>query len=227
MPESSVTTDNFPQTGSNWTRDELISEIASYTGGENVPDAQTRAGRSLDRAVRQYDDECWKFLVKTLDITLVANTREYEVSDSNWKAPKRAVALDSDDKERSPRLHWVPYAAWRRKFTTQNYVSSFPHSYTMANSHLTGQIIMEPTPSSTLTFPKVRVDYFEHIQTTSAGVLNVPKFVEEAILALAIAINKHKVTGSASQAVTEYTLAQDLRHRVELEHLDNPDWGGW
>ena len=65
-----VGTSDFPQSGANRTRSQAITELLDYVGGVARADAQARAGRVWDAAVKEYNTVCWVFNRMTNDILL-------------------------------------------------------------------------------------------------------------------------------------------------------------
>jgi len=62
----------FPQTTDNRTRNQVAVELCEYTGGEDTPEAQTRAAKSWDAATREFNSVPWKFNRVTQDISLTS-----------------------------------------------------------------------------------------------------------------------------------------------------------
>lgn len=230
MPEVFFqSTTNFPQTSNNRTRLQAENELCDFLGGGNRGEMRAMAGRMWDAAVREYNDVCWKFNRMQQDITLVADTKEYELN-SDFRSPLRAQLLDSNSVGQQD-LIWLPHHDWLRYFAGGSSGAGIPDYYTALNIHLTGLVRFEPWPMGTLGYPTAKITYFRRIVPASAesDVLNVPMEVDEAIFQLARAKMVHAKDGG-DKAATDYLVAQRMKEEVRREWRDWPEensWGGY
>ena len=217
----------FPQTSTGRTREQLATDILDFTGGSDRPEAVVKAGRTIDSAVREYNNVAWKFNRLQDDITLTAKsgstvTRDYTLN-TDFKQAFSAVMVDSDGNTRY-RVDWIPYEQWARRFPDQSSTGSVPFFYTIRNKHQTGIVTVDPGPGENLTWPTLRINYNRRIALgqASSSVLNVPEEVEEGITQLAIS-NLLARTGETPQWERQRIIAFQLRIDLEAEHRDWPD----
>lgn len=170
----------YPQSGSNRTYNEACNELVQYFGGDNDPDLIGRAGSSYNAAIRAYNDVNWRFNRMQQTITLVASTSSYTLAD-DFKAPLRAVVLDSNSKEVCA-VQNVPYQNRIDYDADTVQTVSVPEWYELRTPHQAGTIVFWPPLGATLTYPTVRLDYFRWILTvTGDSRLNVPRDFEQAV----------------------------------------------
>lgn len=216
---------SFPQSGANRTRLEAISELAEHVGKQSDQLARSRAGRSLDAAVRDFNSRPWRFNRLVQDITLVLDTSSYTIA-TDWRNPLKALHLDANDKE-VDFLDWIPFTEKIHFWPSELTSSSIPSSYTARNVHEIGTITYYPPiiAAGTLQYPKVRHYYHRRVLLVSGDGdrLNVPLEVDEAIFQLALAKFIQKERGS-ERAGGEYALAARIRRDVEREHGDWADY---
>jgi len=98
-PDIGLGSVSYPQTGENRERSRLVTELCQYIGGESNSDDQVRAAYSLDEAVRSFNETIWRFNRVTESITLAASTSTYTLTALTWRAPLRAVIVDSNSKD--------------------------------------------------------------------------------------------------------------------------------
>ena len=227
MPTNIVTSAAYPQSGGNRTRNEVLSEIASFYGGENRPDIIARAGKSWASAIREYNSWLWTFnrVVADIDLTVPspAGADTYDL-ETDFAEPNRAKLVDANGKERDY-LNWVPFAEWLVFFPDRSSPSSRPMFYTMQNVHETGKVTIYPPPNTTgLQWPTLRLYYFRRILIPTGGDerLNVPLEVDEGIFQLAEAKMTHK-QDSFEAASGEYDRANGYRIGLEHRFRDFPD----
>jgi len=215
----------FPQTSKNRTLDELEAELADFTGGKLRDDIKDRARRSIFEAVRVFNYTYWTFNLQVQDHTLVAGTDTYTMN-ASFLRQHRAQMVDSSDKTREE-VEWIPWELWSSRFPSQNTTGSIPLFYTARNLHETGQIIVDPVPASTLTYPTLRTFYFRQIDCPSNGndIIECPSRVEQAIMDEAIYRFIRKVRGfrDAREARTDAILS---RAAVEREYRAYEDYHG-
>jgi len=217
---------NFPQVNDNRTRSLAQSELASLTGGEDRPEARTRAGRAWDSAVRAFNDISWRFNRVTQDITLVADTKTYSLS-TDFRSPMRCHLVDSSSNTIRA-LGWIPYEQWVLAYPNQSTGGPEPSRYTAFNAHNQGTVTFDPFPTGTLTYPTVRIYYHRRIALAPGqeDKLNVPAEVDQAIFDLAEAIYTKRYLGMG-KAAAMFALAQQSRFGVQSQHQDWPDYGAW
>jgi len=215
---------SFPQIADNRSRNELERDLASYVGGEDESELRTRAGRSLDDAVREFNAVLWKFNRMVEDITLEADEPDYDLL-GEFHHPLRAVMLDANGKERFA-LEWVDFPVFAVHYVSQTTGSDPPSQYTIRNVHQTGKVTFNPRPVAPTTgnYPTARIHYFRRISLPSGGDsrLNVPAEVEAAIFKRALANFLHKMR-NASEAAPVEALALDLKAEVYRLWRDYPD----
>ena len=223
MPvESGSSSVNFPQTGDGRSRNQLVSELASYFGGESNSDDLTRAGLSLDEAVRSFNEVYWRFNRKSENITLVASTSSYTLANTNWRGPHRAVVVDSGSKDVTT-IFYVPYQQVLDYNPSTASTVGMPAWYTFKNLHETGQVTYYPPLGATLTYPTIRHEYFRRIAVESgtSDVLEVPVEVEQALFDWALwrmCLKVDRATAPSFQGP-----AARSRAAVEREWRDWPD----
>jgi len=219
------TSSTFPQTSKNRTLDELEAELADFTGGKLRDDIKDRARRSIFEAIRAFNQTYWTFNIVTEDHTLVAATAAY-TSNAKFARQYRAHMVDSSGDTREE-VEWIPWELWSSRFPAQNTTGSVPLFYTARNLHETGQIIVDPVPASTLTYPTLRMYYFRWIDCPNGGgdVIECPAVVEQAIMDEAIYRFIRKVRGfrEAREAKTDALLS---RLAVEREYRAYEDYHG-
>jgi hypothetical protein len=213
---------SYPQTGEGRKRSQLEAELASYFGGESNADDQTRAGRSLDEAVRSFNETCWRFNRLSENVTLVASTSSYTLTTTAIRAPLRAVLVDSNSKD----VDTIRYVPWKQvlDYDPQTIsTGSAPQWYTFKNLHETGQVTYYPPLGATLTYPTVRHEYFRRIalEAGTSDVLEVPVEVEQAIFEWALWRLCLKIDKENAGAFGPG--AQRARAAVEREWRDWPD----
>ncbi len=214
----------FPQTGSNRELGELLMELSEHVGMGDDADAQQRALRSLQRAVNKYNTCQWKFNQTSQDVTLVADTDEYDL-DGTFNLPMRAIMLDTNDVE----VFQLEFRTLRKKLdveTSNLGATTIPDVYFMFNLHKRGKVRFWPTIGpGPFPYPKCRLYYFSRIEVpnVTTGKLNVPEEVEEAILAQALAHFMRKEKG-AREARDDFLLAAEARNEVEVLHRDFSDY---
>jgi hypothetical protein len=215
----------FPQSGNNRTRAEIISEIASFYGGEDRPTIRLRAAKSWESAIREYNTWLWRFNRVTVDIPLAspspANSDTYDLP-TDFGEPNRAKLVNADGHEEDY-VNWVPFEEWLVFFPDRTSPSSLPLFYTAQNIHQTGKVTIYPRVS-TPQWPTLRLYYFRRILIPAGDSerLNVPLEVDEGILQLGQAKMTHKQK-SFAEAAEEYDRA--VSYRIGLEHRfrDFPD----
>lgn len=218
------TSSSFPQTSTNRTRLEALTELASYVGGENDPKQRARVGLMWDAARREYNGVCWKFNLREDDITLTISTQEYELNDDFYK-PKRVQLLDSNSVE-VQRIRFIEYDSWVDWLSIQQRSGGpVPLNYTVRNAHTDGLIAVWPKSGTTLSHPTMRVHYFIRIAKAQNDdtKLNVPEEVDEAIFQLAV----YKVLSrgrSFVQSRDARAAAFDMRLEIEQTWRDYPDY---
>jgi hypothetical protein len=219
---SLVSTASFPQVADNRTRKALIAEIAEYIGGESNADDLTRAGRSLDEAVRTFNERCWRFNRLQQSITLVASTSSYTLND-DCRAPMRAVVVDGNGAD----IVTIPYIPYQQVLDyypqTVSVSGSRPAWYTVRNLHEVGQVTYYPPLGAALSYPTVRHEYFRRIALTVGDddQLQAPSEVEQAIFEWAVwrfILKTNIKAGPQFQAG-----AQRARQAAEREWGDFPD----
>ncbi len=217
---------NFPQTGANQTRASATELLASFIGGEDRPESKTRAGKHLDRSVKEFNSIAWRFNRQTQDITLVADTKTYTLN-TNFRSPLTAMLINSSSVT-VRHIHWITYEDWILLKSDQTAGGSQPNLYTARNIHNTGLVEFDPFPTGTLSFPKVRLHYFSRIALATGQLdkLNVPGEVDEAIFQLAVAKLIHAEKGIKS-AEGDYALAKRMRLDVQNSHRDWGEMTGW
>lgn len=209
----------FPQTFQNRTRGDAALELSEYVGGGQRPEALERAGRAWDAAVREFNSVAWRFNLTIQDITLISNpeTPNYPLDDF-VRTPLNVQMIDSTGKTRVT-VDWIPFSQWLNVRSDQTSGGPVPRLYTMRNLHEEGEVIFDPRPAGTLTYPTARLYYLKwiEIQPSDGGFLDVPPDVDEAIFQLAIAklISKNK---RFSEATVAYGLAAALRIQAERNH---------
>lgn len=213
----------FPQSGTSPTRAQAIAELCSYVGGEESTLQQTRAGASLDGAVRAFNDVYWKFNRLVNDITLAAGAT-FTLTDA-FAAPYRACLVDSNSKEVYP-VSWMEWGVFVESKQPDLGTSPMPQWYSCRNVHETGVVQVWPQLATPLTYPTLRIYYFRRIvkAATDTDRLNVPEEVYQAIFQFALANFLAKSRDGASRAAAEFQIAANMRARVEQLHRDYQDW---
>lgn len=226
MPDSVVSTSAFPQDFGNRTRGEVLTEIASFYGGEDRASILNRAAKAWESAIREYNTWLWTFNRVTIDITLSspspAASDTYSLP-TDFAAPNRAKLVDANGKERDA-VEWVPFDEWLVYVPDRSTTASRPIFYTAQNAHETGLVTIYPRAASSLQWPTLRIYYFRRILIpTDAGErLNVPLEVDEGIFQLAQAKMTHKQKNFAF-ASAEYDRAVGYRLGLEHRFRDFPD----
>ncbi len=217
-----VDLEGYPQTSSNRTRAQATSRIAGYAGGAGDPEVEAQAGEALDDAVDAFNEWLWMFNIVEQDITLTNDTSDYLLT-SNFYKPKIAIALDSNNKTRYPRLRWIEWENFRMRRGDQSTGSNYPLIYTARNVHATGMMTFDPRPLSPFQYPKVHVEYFKRIEKTVAPgeYLNVPREVDLAIFRLAVA-NFLEAKDKPSELA--FTRAEKAKWAVALQHRGFADY---
>jgi hypothetical protein len=220
---TSVGTSGFPQKSKNLTRSKVLSRIASYIGGASDAMATKRAGEAWEDAIESYNEIFWSFNRVRQDITLVADTNVYTLN-TDWRAYNRAVLLDSNSVERIT-VEWIDWDRWTDEETQQTHSSGIPYFYTAENTHERGEVRVDPTPGSSITYPTLRLYYWRWIEVPTAGgsQLNVPRDIDRAIYKLGVAMAVHKAT-TAREAAADYALAEQARQKAEDRYRQWPDY---
>ena len=228
-----VSTTNFPQSGTNRSRTQAISEIASHIGGSDRPAVQKVAEDSLDSAVRHYNRYFWKFNRVSHDITLVASQETNDLQ-SDFKDTVVCVMVDSNSKLRQPVLR-VDWGELMRSWPDNTGVGSIPTRYALRNPHEDGLIWWRPIPGSDPTYPTVRHHYFRRIVRSNLTTprLNVPEEVDQAIFEKAVA--NFMLRKDKRNAVDFVNMAAASFIEIARDHRDFPDayyqfvlgLGGW
>lgn len=215
-----VPASGVPQTSQGRTRRDMVEELVSYIGGTNIDATKERAGKSLDGAVRRFNDILWKFNVVEQDVTLVASTDEYDL-DTPFRAPLRSYILDSNSKRRGA-IDYIDYPEWLVISSWDSTgTSTAPCNYTIRNTHRESKVIYNPL-GATLKYPTVHHVYYTSIRLGpgQGDRLNVPDDVEESLFRWALydLVLKERGPGEASFYAQEATA---LRARSERT------WRGW
>ena len=220
---------SYPQTGANRTRESASIELASFVGGPDDADVQSRCALSWDAAVREYNSVAWKFCRVRQSITLTAT--DVFALESDFRSPLRAVLLDSNSKVVNYPIEYVPYPEWLDRIGPNTGTGSMPQAYTARDTHISGQVLIWPTLGSTITYPTLRLDYHRWISLVGSGVLNVSRDVDEGIFQLAMANQYAKARGAGHKdSIAQKSYAMGLRNDLERIHRDWPDYGpagGW
>jgi len=217
----------FPQEGDNRTRQQALNELAGYIGGENNPDVVDFCGTVWDSAARDMNlDKVWEFNRKSQDITLLANTSEYQLAD-DFNEPEVANTLNASGNE-VDEVGFIPFLEWRELFTEQiSAASAVPLYYTIEFKHAVGKVRFEPRLGPVLSYPKVRLRYFSRVKPASGlgDRLAVPYEMDQAIFKHAVAhvIAKRR---SAEEAAGYFADARDAMAAVERKFRVWPDYLG-
>ncbi len=213
---------DFPQTGNNRTRAQLVSEMLAYVGGQDDTDMVDRAGASLDSAIREFNSVLWQFNRVRQSVVLAAGA-DFTIN-GNFRASLAATLLNAANEERE-RVAWLPYEEFLETFRDRTGTGSFPLAYTTRNFHETGVVTVWPTLVTPLQYPTMRLEYFRRIARpgTDETVLNVPEEVEEAILqrSVSIILAKSRSFELAGQAGA---LAAGMREAAQMQYRDYPDF---
>lgn len=213
-------------TGNNRTRAQAIVELLNYIGGDDSPDAQARAGRAWDAAVREFNRYAWVFNRVYQDLALPSDfdsAGEGSV-ETDFRSPLRAQLLDSNSKPQE----WVDYIPWRewtvRRPSELANTAPSPYNYTLRNVHATLKVILTPPPATVTTYTTFRLHYHRRILLASSDLsqLNVPAEVDEAIFQLALA-NTISMLQGHDKATGALARALDLRLDIERDWRDFQD----
>ncbi len=209
-----------PQTDQGRSRRDMVEELVSYIGGTNIDATKHRAGKSLDTAVRRYNDTLWKFNVVEQDVTLSASTDEYDLA-IPFRAPMRAYLLDASSNRRGA-VPYVDYTEWAFIAASDGSgTGTTPKHYTIRNSHREAKVIYTPL-GATLKYPTVHHIYYTNVRLGpgQGDRLNVPDDVEESLFRWALydLVLKERGPGEAGLYAQEATA---LRARCERA------WRAW
>lgn len=219
-----LTTPSWSQTGGNHTMAQIYAYVARHAGGASDQDRLLRAEEAVRAAILRYNMTYWKFNRKQKDITLVGGTAEYTL-DSNFYMPASpgAKLLDASNRERDI-IEYIEFEDYTKAMFDESETSTLVWYYTVRNVHANGIVRFIPTPGTTLTYPKARINYLSRIvvPTSTDDKLDVPQEVEQGILDLAVAEYIKGLRGGAS-ATIEYSLAQNVLEALKTIHQDWPD----
>jgi len=215
---------NFPQTSKNRPVSSLIEELATFTGGQSREDIPVRAREALFEEIRSYNSWKWTFNRVKEDLTLVASTADYELS-QDFRGPLRAQMVDSSSKTRED-VSWIPWGDWVSRFPDQSTTGSIPLFYTARNIHENGTVTIDPVPASSLTYPTLRLFYHRRILCPADNeVINVPTEVEQAIFDGAIWRFLRKI-GTFRDATEAKAVAALAKFEITQEYRDYEDYYG-
>lgn len=218
-----ATSSAFPQTGSNRTVGEIISDLLDYTGGKERTEAENRARRALAESIRLFNAMAWRFNRRTTDITFLASTSDYTLPGTIrdvWKV----MLLDASG-ELNEDLEFVTYQDFLRYDGSTVSAVTIPDQYTLFNTFDTGNIRFLPRLGTTFGYPKARVFYHDRILMPGSddGKLAVPPEVETAIVRQAASLLVARVRTFA-EAQAAKTDADQATSAVIREWRDFPDF---
>jgi hypothetical protein len=207
----------------------MMSEIASFTGGQDRPDVLAQARQAIFEAIRSFNAWAWTFNRVTEDITLSSpnsgTDADYSLSE-NWRSPLRAQLVDSDGKTRE-HVEWIQWAIWVTELPDQSTTGSTPLYYTARNIHETGVVTVDPPPATAdLTYPTMRLFYHRRILCPSDNTaINVPTEVEQAIFDEAVwrFLRKKKTFKEARDAKQAALVSKS---EIQFEYRDFEDYHG-
>lgn len=218
-----ATTSAFPQTATNRTLAEIIQDLLDYSGGGDRGAAQDRARRAVAETLRLFNAMAWRFNRKTVDITFLASTSDYQLPGTIrdvWKV----MLLDSSD-ELVYDIDFTPYQDFLKYDGSTQSPVTIPGEYTLFNTFDTGNIRFLPRLGATFTYPKARVFYHTRIAMPADdnSVLTVPPEVETAIVrqAAAILISRVRTFAEAEAAKRD---ADQATSAIIREWRDFPDF---
>ena len=215
---------NFPQTSKNRPVSSIIEELASFTGGQSREDIPVRAREALFEEIRSYNSWKWTFNRVKEDLTLVASTADYTLS-QDFRSPLRGQMVDSSSKTRCE-VSWIDWSDWASEVPDQSSTGSMPLLYTARNIHENGLVTVDPVPASTLTYPTLRLFYHRRILCPADNeVINVPTEVEQAIFDGAIWRFLRKI-GTFRDAREALASALLSKAQITQEYRDYEDYYG-
>jgi hypothetical protein len=146
----------------------LYDEALSAVGAPNVAEAKTVAKNGINNGIRRMNQRVWRsFGLKSEDITLVASTQEYALTDTSLKDPLHAELLNSSDAA-SGRLTYLAPKVFEQSFPYQD-TEGWPRHYTIMNFVNDNKVRLSAKPQSSFvtTYPKVKLRFFGRLDVLS------------------------------------------------------------
>lgn len=147
----------------------LYDEALSAVGAPNVAEAKTVAKNGINNGIRRMNQRVWRaFSIKSEDVTLVASTQEYALTDTSLKDPLHAELLDSSD-QATGRLTYLAPKVFEQSFPFQNTLG-WPRHYTIMNFVNDNKIRLSSKPQASFvsTYPKVKIRFYGRLDVLSA-----------------------------------------------------------
>ena len=143
-------------------RSTLTAEVARYVMLPNDTDAITVAADGINDAIRKYNTYLWQSSLTYQDITLVADTAGYDLSNP-FNAPRHAELLDASG-DPSSILSWMDPKTFGISYTDGS-GSGSPQTYTCYNADADGVLSLNIAPDSSYVsaYPTLRLRYYAKV----------------------------------------------------------------
>jgi hypothetical protein len=221
-----ITPGGASQTPANRQFSALKTEVARYVKAPGSTEVTGVAGDAINDGVRRMNTRPWEFTLDSVEVTLVADQKEYSL-EADLKLPRHMELLDSSDVSER-RLQFVPLKHFLSVFTDRK-GSGDLRAYTIINPHNHGQLTFDraPTASFVAKYPKVRFWFYRYIQTltTATDTLAVPNEAEHVILWAAKEYIA-EMYGSQQQIEVAHRHYKEAWEELKKQHRrDDTDWG--
>lgn len=207
-------------------RSTLVAEVLRYVMLPNDTDAQSVAADAINDAIRKYNLQHWHSSLTYQDISLSADTANYDLS-APFKSPRHAELLNSSG-EPERYLNWYDSKTFGLAFPRAT-ASGTPVAYTCYNSESDGKLTLSVPPTSDFvtSYPTLRLRYYAKIAylSNSSDTFDGPSEVESflcwhARMYLASIYDQSKVPFAKSQADEFWGMC--IRSDAENQETD---WG--
>lgn len=153
----------------------LEADIASYVNAPNSSRALAKAEDFIGVAVAKLNTVLWPWMIVYQDITLVADTSDYDLA-SAFLAPRKAELRDGNGFPVSLLTYSDPKTFSRDHYDRKT--SGTSCTYTVENAHEYGTVTLDIPPSAgfVASYPTLRLRYYQKVQPCDGSVtsLNVP-----------------------------------------------------
>lgn len=214
------------QTPPNQAFSALKTEVARYVKAPNSTEIQGVAGDGINDAIRRMNSRPWEFNLDSVEITWVADQKEYNI-EGDLKLPRHLELLDSNDVARR-RLQFLPAKTFMSVFIDRT-GSADPRAYTILNPRNHGQLTLDraPTTGWIANYPKARLWFYRYINVLSgdSDVLLVPNDVERVILWGAKEYVAELYGNTQQVEIARRHFQESFRELIKQHRRDDTDWG--
>jgi hypothetical protein len=214
------------QTPPNQTFSTLKTEVARYVKAPSSTEVTGVAGDGINDAIRRLNSRVWEFNLDSVEITWVADQKEYDI-EGDLKLPRHMELLNSSNVAER-RLAFIPLKHFISVFRDRTGASD-PRAYTIINPRNHGQITLDRAPSASWIsiYPKARLWFYRYINVLSADgdVLLVPNDVERVILWGAKEYIAEMYGNIQQVEVARRHFHESFEELKKQHRRDDTDWG--